>query len=283
MVLLDIRMPDVDGLTVLRQLRTMPDAPVVAMLTTFDTDEYILTALHSGAAGFLAARARARPRARHPAVLAAAAHVRPRGDRVRRDLVPLLPPRTPGVSAQRRHQTGEAHPMRPGRGGSSPHPTPAGTAHESSCHWATPRPPPVIRTTGRSPPAPQEKLPPPDRRPRRHHRRSLGPYQRRSVQIPGAPVLGSLVRPGHLTPRQTMNSRITVFRNTAVPADREQREPGVGQVRGTPRSSARTGRRRRTSRRTCGRPGCAAAPCGRTGRRASGSPASGRRCRGSTV
>ncbi|MFI6317145.1 response regulator [Nonomuraea sp. NPDC050556] len=52
-VLLDIRMPDVDGLTVLRQVRMMPDAPVVAMLTTFDTDEYVLTALHSGAAGFL--------------------------------------------------------------------------------------------------------------------------------------------------------------------------------------------------------------------------------------
>lgn len=52
-VLLDIRMPDVDGLTVLRELRTMPDAPVVAMLTTFDTDEYILTALYCGAAGFL--------------------------------------------------------------------------------------------------------------------------------------------------------------------------------------------------------------------------------------
>jgi DNA-binding NarL/FixJ family response regulator len=52
-VLLDIRMPDVDGLTVLRELRTMPDAPVVAMLTTFDADEYILTALNCGAAGFL--------------------------------------------------------------------------------------------------------------------------------------------------------------------------------------------------------------------------------------
>ncbi len=52
-VLLDIRMPDVDGLTVLRELRGTPDAPVVAMLTTFDADEYILTALQSGAAGFL--------------------------------------------------------------------------------------------------------------------------------------------------------------------------------------------------------------------------------------
>lgn len=52
-VLLDIRMPDVDGLTVLRDLRSMPAPPTVAMLTTFDADEYILTALDSGAAGFL--------------------------------------------------------------------------------------------------------------------------------------------------------------------------------------------------------------------------------------
>ncbi|MFE0865911.1 response regulator [Streptomyces rochei] len=52
-VLLDIRMPDVDGLTVLRQIQALPEPPHVAMLTTFDTDEYILTALRSGAAGFL--------------------------------------------------------------------------------------------------------------------------------------------------------------------------------------------------------------------------------------
>ncbi|MGW1711809.1 response regulator [Streptomyces sp. NPDC002156] len=52
-VLLDIRMPDVDGLTVLREVRGLPEPPVVAMLTTFDADEYILTALRSGAAGFL--------------------------------------------------------------------------------------------------------------------------------------------------------------------------------------------------------------------------------------
>ncbi|MFI9557422.1 response regulator [Nonomuraea endophytica] len=52
-VLLDIRMPDVDGLTVLAGLRALPVVPVVAMLTTFDTDEYVMTALHSGAAGFL--------------------------------------------------------------------------------------------------------------------------------------------------------------------------------------------------------------------------------------
>ncbi|MES4892376.1 response regulator transcription factor [Streptomyces sp. NPDC096012] len=52
-VLLDIRMPDVDGLTVLAEIRRMTDPPVVAMLTTFDADEYVAAALRSGAAGFL--------------------------------------------------------------------------------------------------------------------------------------------------------------------------------------------------------------------------------------
>ncbi|WOT39045.1 response regulator [Streptomyces coeruleorubidus] len=52
-VLLDIRMPDVDGLTVLADLCVLPHPPVVAMLTTFGMDAYVATALRSGAAGFL--------------------------------------------------------------------------------------------------------------------------------------------------------------------------------------------------------------------------------------
>ncbi|MFI9270057.1 response regulator [Kitasatospora sp. NPDC052896] len=52
-VLLDIRMPDLDGISVLRRLRALPEPPAVSMLTTFDTDEYIGTALRAGAAGFL--------------------------------------------------------------------------------------------------------------------------------------------------------------------------------------------------------------------------------------
>ncbi|WP_059006060.1 response regulator [Streptomyces specialis] len=52
-VLLDIRMPDVDGLTVLAAIRALTSPPVVAMLTTFDTDEYIAAALRAGASGFL--------------------------------------------------------------------------------------------------------------------------------------------------------------------------------------------------------------------------------------
>lgn len=52
-VLLDIRMPVVDGLTVLRQLRAAPDPPAVAMLTTFSADAQVASALRDGAAGFL--------------------------------------------------------------------------------------------------------------------------------------------------------------------------------------------------------------------------------------
>ncbi|MFF2042789.1 response regulator [Kitasatospora sp. NPDC058170] len=53
LVLLDIRMPDIDGLMVLGHLMQLPQRPVVAMLTTFDSDEYIVQALRSGASGYL--------------------------------------------------------------------------------------------------------------------------------------------------------------------------------------------------------------------------------------
>ncbi|QEV50288.1 DNA-binding response regulator [Streptomyces vinaceus] len=52
-VLLDVRMPDVDGLTVLDWLQELPRPPHIAMLTTFDADEYLSQALQRGAAGFL--------------------------------------------------------------------------------------------------------------------------------------------------------------------------------------------------------------------------------------
>ncbi|WP_406069505.1 response regulator transcription factor [Streptomyces sp. NBC_01020] len=52
-VLTDIQMPRVGGLEVARQLTALPDPPVVAMLTTFDVDEYVYAALRHGAAGFL--------------------------------------------------------------------------------------------------------------------------------------------------------------------------------------------------------------------------------------
>ena len=52
-VLLDLRMPRRDGLTVLAELRALPQPPVVAMLSTFSADEHIATALRAGASGFL--------------------------------------------------------------------------------------------------------------------------------------------------------------------------------------------------------------------------------------
>jgi DNA-binding NarL/FixJ family response regulator len=52
-VLLDIRMPEKNGLEVLSEVTGREDSPVVAMLTTFDTDSHIATALRGGASGFL--------------------------------------------------------------------------------------------------------------------------------------------------------------------------------------------------------------------------------------
>jgi DNA-binding NarL/FixJ family response regulator len=52
-VLMDIRMPRVDGLAATESLRARADAPEVIVLTTFDADEFVLRALRAGASGFL--------------------------------------------------------------------------------------------------------------------------------------------------------------------------------------------------------------------------------------
>ncbi|MFF0557686.1 response regulator [Streptomyces sp. NPDC004266] len=52
-VLMDIRMPHVDGLTATERLRARPGAPEVVVLTTFHADEQVLRALRAGAAGFV--------------------------------------------------------------------------------------------------------------------------------------------------------------------------------------------------------------------------------------
>jgi DNA-binding NarL/FixJ family response regulator len=52
-VLMDIRMPGTDGIAATGQVTTLPDAPRVVVLTTFDLDEYVVAAIGAGASGFL--------------------------------------------------------------------------------------------------------------------------------------------------------------------------------------------------------------------------------------
>ncbi|WP_239341146.1 response regulator transcription factor [Frankia sp. CiP3] len=52
-ILMDIRMPELDGLSATEEILRHPDPPTIVVLTTFDQNEYIYRALRVGAAGFL--------------------------------------------------------------------------------------------------------------------------------------------------------------------------------------------------------------------------------------
>src|SRR5690606_3490919 len=52
-VLMDIRMPVMDGLTATRHILAQPRPPLVIVLTTFHADEFVYRSLRDGAAGFL--------------------------------------------------------------------------------------------------------------------------------------------------------------------------------------------------------------------------------------
>lgn len=52
-VLMDIRMPELDGLEATQRLHAEPDPPRVIILTTFDADDYVMSAIAAGADGFL--------------------------------------------------------------------------------------------------------------------------------------------------------------------------------------------------------------------------------------
>jgi DNA-binding NarL/FixJ family response regulator len=72
-VLMDVRMPDLDGIAATRELsRAAPDTRVL-ILTTFEQDDYVFGALRAGASGFLLKRAR-------PEELIAAVHTIAAGD-----------------------------------------------------------------------------------------------------------------------------------------------------------------------------------------------------------
>jgi DNA-binding NarL/FixJ family response regulator len=57
-VLMDIRMPHVDGIEATREITARADAPHVIVLTTFDLDEYVYESLQAGASAFLLKDAR---------------------------------------------------------------------------------------------------------------------------------------------------------------------------------------------------------------------------------
>lgn len=52
-VLMDLRMPRMGGITAIERIGALGDPPVIVVLTTFDADQYVLRALRAGAAGFL--------------------------------------------------------------------------------------------------------------------------------------------------------------------------------------------------------------------------------------
>lgn len=56
-VLMDVRMPGLDGIEATRRLVGQPSAPAVVVITTFEHDDYVLDALHAGARGFVLKRA----------------------------------------------------------------------------------------------------------------------------------------------------------------------------------------------------------------------------------
>ncbi|PPK66713.1 response regulator transcription factor [Actinokineospora auranticolor] len=58
-VLMDVRMPGVDGIDATRRLVAHPDPPKVIVVTTFENDDYVYDALRVGASGFLLKRTRA--------------------------------------------------------------------------------------------------------------------------------------------------------------------------------------------------------------------------------
>ncbi len=104
-VLMDVRMPQMDGIEATQALLAAPDAPRVVVLTTFDLDEYALDAIQAGASGFLLKDA-------PPEELLAAIRTVHRGDAViapstTRRLLEHMAPRLQAQAAQDAHGAAE--------------------------------------------------------------------------------------------------------------------------------------------------------------------------------
>jgi DNA-binding NarL/FixJ family response regulator len=72
-VLMDVRMPDLDGIAATREVLAVSPEVKVVILTTFEQDDYIFGAIHAGASGFLLKRTK-------PEELIAAVHTVAAGD-----------------------------------------------------------------------------------------------------------------------------------------------------------------------------------------------------------
>ncbi|MDP9867875.1 MULTISPECIES: response regulator transcription factor [Streptosporangium] len=87
-VLMDVRMPAVDGIQATRRLTALPEPPKVVVVTTFENDDYVYDALRAGASGFLLKRTR-------PAELVQAVRTVAAGDSL------LFPAAIRGLAARR--------------------------------------------------------------------------------------------------------------------------------------------------------------------------------------
>ncbi|MER5930567.1 response regulator transcription factor [Streptomyces sp. NPDC002054] len=97
-LLLDIRMPKLDGLEVTRRLAGRSSTPRIVIVTTFDLDEYVHAALHGGASGFLLKDA-------SPAMLVEAVRAAAVGDSLVSPAITVrllreMAPRTPAAAAR---------------------------------------------------------------------------------------------------------------------------------------------------------------------------------------
>ncbi|MFI5952137.1 response regulator [Cryptosporangium sp. NPDC051539] len=93
-VLLDVRMPTLDGLAALREIRRFAPGVGVVMLTTFGEDEYVARALRDGASGFLLKESAVDELA--PAIRAAAAGEAFLSPKVTRQVLDRLPATSAG-------------------------------------------------------------------------------------------------------------------------------------------------------------------------------------------